>query len=300
MSKETQTSETKLPKMIMFELVDKQNSTFLKEGTVDDYLNAPAKRLVLNTGIEVVKDNKNNTVHRRLRYIKNCPFLEMDEQIKQGWTPSITGADTIEFEFGFIQLTDQGDDFVKAQFLRRVVFNEANSSKKPGVDPIWREVKEDEAAEQNIVDYLMNTKIYDFVSQFAKEKAGEVVYEEKVIDRYLSMIPEAPASFNSVAEKALYLLKYAQSKGQEFLDMIATRHGGVTAIVGKAIREKVIALYDKKFSYTPEHGGALILSVRSNKEQDQINELVEALMHTEEGMDNLSNIKAILKEEDED
>lgn len=291
------------PKMIIFELLEQQNSSFLKEGTDNDFLKAPSKRIVLNKGIEVQKsgNSANATVkHVRLRYIKGCSFLEVERQDKEGWKPSITGADTIEFEFGYLNLIDQGDDLVKAEFLRRVVFNEDHEGKIPGVQPLWREVKEEKKAEEAMKDFLIQSKIRDFVEQIASVKGDEVVYNQSLIDRYLLVAGVSADDFDSYAEKAVWLKDHAVAKGESFINTLALDHSAVVHKVKLCMKHGLISIFDKKATFSGDAGDKFICKIKTSASEDQVDELVKFLMYEPEGIDISSHISVLVQKIEQD
>lgn len=283
-------SNTKQAKLVVFELVDKQNSSFLREGTTDDFLNSPATKIIPSISVEVLKSGE----HQRLRYIKGCSYLEVKKQIDNHINPSTMGADTIAFDFGKLILVEEGDDKVKIDFLRRIVLNIKHSDKKSEVSAIFREVDDEKEAELSLEEFFTNQKVTEYLSKVAVKDGDKIKYKEEEVDYLCKLFGMDGFGSYDTAVKFKAIHDFGFKNPTQFLKLVADAKSGVYVTVKSAIELRAAEFVEPtKFGFV---GGRLICTVKeSDDDKEKLDEVVEALMSSDKAKD-LAQLEAMVQE----
>lgn len=277
MTKQTKNEQggPKEPKMIIYEYVDQQNSTFMLQGSDGVFLCAPAKAIIPSTSIEVTDGGE----HNRIRFIHACSYIEFDKQQENKIQPSALGADVISFEAGKLILLDRGPGKTMSEYLDRSVLSEDNKGKKDGVKPLYRKIIKEVEAQKSIDDFFTKKKLFDFLGTLLIQptgKNGVTKFKEEKIDYLCAMFNIIGFDHDAYKEKLEALIAVGSGDPDKFLEKIADELAAVDVTVKLAIQNGIANFDGLKFVFT--EGPKLIVAVKSKKPEDKIKEVTEYLL----------------------
>jgi hypothetical protein len=296
MSKEqTKTSSVKEPKVRVFELVDQQNSSYKLEGTEDVYLTSPLHRVIPSQSIYVDEAGK----HHRIRFIKGCQTIFVDEQTKTGWEPSKTGADAIVFTTGKLVATEEGDFIQMFEFLDKTTLNESPSSgqRKSGSTIIFREIIKEVEVKKELDNFFSQKAVYDALGTIAiPDGKGGIQYKKEKIDSLCTLFGLAGFEADAYAEKLQALIGFGLARPESFIHSIANTLAEKRVLVLGGLENGVLG-WDKQ-SLMFMDGGKVLITAESKDKDQKIQEAVEYLLSAE-GFTDLQQLEIAVKHANE-
>lgn len=286
---ENATKTAKLPKvdMAIFMLTDQRPSGFIKEGTENtrypEELTAPLRLRVPNTGVRVEKDKDGRTRHVRIRYIKNCPTIDVEQQRKDGWEPNNDlETDQIYFLNGTLAVVNDGDGRTLYEFLtQNIEFADAPNRPSDADAPLYYRHNKEKLAEEVLKNHTLISKANRIVEGLYQEAPGGNVYDEERID-FLCLIVGIKA--DDYASKTAALLEYAKVAPKNIVQAVDDHMNRLRADVIQARNLGVIGMVDGKLLLLSTQTPVYTFSKRAKDESAQIDEVIKFLTADEMGV----------------
>jgi hypothetical protein len=214
------------PPVMFLELVEKRNSGFVKNGTqgtaFHEELNCATMSWIPSSGFKGVKemhDNKEIIVLKEIRWIKNCPTLEKDEQERRNIKPNRM-EDKIPFEKGFATIVRDGSTISLYDYLKEAFWNIDAENRPETADAIYKVMQIDKAAEEiDESDIVMADAIRLVASLRTQTSIKDKTYNYNE-DRLNSICQLCAVHADSVPTKFHALMFLAKSRSAWFVELV--------------------------------------------------------------------------------
>jgi hypothetical protein len=253
MSTETKNSK---PPVMLIEYTDQRDSGWVLDGTRGKphhtELRAPSKAFIPNTGFRAAfegEEGRKVKVNKAIRYIKNCPFIDVDEQKKHGFEPHTKqpAVDKIVIDKGYATIVREGD-VALYDYLQAVYYNESNEHRTASATALFRVVELDKKAETvNEKDFIVAEAV-SYISKNLVLKTGKDTYKynEAKIDTVcslLSVYAETPS------QKVVAITSFAKVYPEEFLSRIRSLENTTVTDITHALQLNVIKFNENSVVY---------------------------------------------------
>ena len=283
--KERIDTEKKIMSQI-YELQNKKNSDFIKEGTErsisPEHLNTPSTlKLSLRVPIMIKGVGK-----RRIQYIPNAPTLFIDDyqdengKIQPGLTTLKYDINAgyreatqmkIRFNHGLLKLADYEGDPLLAKFLEIHPDNvDSPYHNKNSKLFAFKALNKEANAQEKLKPIETEHEAVGLVLALRKKEPGagkdkKYVYDLPRIDAYLRMMGIGSGIAEAAEEQKIELLVAAARKmPSDFIDTIEDSTSEYTMSIGKAVTSKVIS-FDKKEAKFADETKAFIVFDKESK-----------------------------------
>ena len=287
---------TKAPVMYL-ELIEKRNSGFVKKGTqgtaFHEELNCPNIRWINNSGykgIKEVHEGRETTVFKEIRWIKNCPTIIKEEQVRMNIKPN-PYEDKIPFEKGFATVVRDGSTITLYDYLKEVFWNADAEYRPETADAIYRVMQLDKQAEEiDESDIIMADAIKLVASLRTQTSAKDIAY--KYNEERLNSICELCAVYaDSTATKFHALMSLAKTRPAWFNDLVVKFEQMILTEVTHAVELEVVRFDGNTAIY--QDGEKVIKNLgMGNLSRDSKIEKLSDFLKTKEGNAELTEMRA--------
>ena len=274
-------SKPEAVKEMYLELVDTGDSGYVLDGSENtpfkETINCAGLAYVPSTGkmsVEIKDDNGKGTGRYRnvsIRYIKDCPYIDVEEQKKFGWDKSkIPSVDAIQIFKGKTLIKREGD-VALFDYLEKVFYNQTAVGRPKTAKAIFKVVsvigKVDEVNEGE----FLKAKAISYVSSLAVQKGkGQYSFKEAKIDNILTMLKLFGG--DNYSEKINVLTVAAKKNPKDFLDAVTALEQVTLTEVSHALELNVIKFDGKSVQYVGDNKVLATLSEDANTQPKKIGE----------------------------
>lgn len=258
-------SESSSIQSLVIVLCNKRSSSFILDGTRgtgnEISLDCPSEVLlpVESTSFEKRGNDKEAKRHK-IRYIRGCETIYVDEQKEQGYEPN-PQADTIVIEMGMMHVERIGADTALYDYIKKCEFNEANREHFPNVVPIFKEIDTKVQAEEATFDLDEQAEALSIVRQLRNKVKDGYSYKEDDIDNYCRVLNLQTAGL-SYAEKLKSLADLANSNPKLFMANVLDEKSKILMTLRQGIELQIVHLHedglkrnsDNSIIYKPKGG----------------------------------------------
>lgn len=172
-----------------------------------------------------------------IRYIKNCPYIRVDEQKKYGFEPhKIPSYDAISLKKGKAIVENSGDKLY--EYLKNVNYNLSNPNRSPKAKPLFKVVEiEKKVNDSNELDFVRARAVI-YVESLVLKTGNSYKYKEDKIDSILTLI--GVHGGDNYSEKINSLTHAAKNNPVVFLQMVTKADDILTVEVTHALEANVI------------------------------------------------------------
>lgn len=287
---------SKAPVMYL-ELVEKRNSGFVKNGTdgtmFHEELNCPNIRWIPNSGYKAVKEKHGDAevvAFKEIRWIKNCPTIDKDEQDKRNIKPNRI-EDKIPFEKGFATIAREGSTISLYDYLNDVFYNKDSADRPETADAIYRVMQLDKQAEEIDESDIKMADAIKLVASLRTQtstKDKSYKYNEERLD---AMCAICNVYADSTATKFHALMSLAKARSEWFLDLVVKFEQVILTEVVHAVELEVIRFEGNTALY--KDGDTVIKNLGTgNLAKDTKIEKLSDFLKTKEGNTQLTELRA--------
>jgi hypothetical protein len=283
--------------VIYLELTEKRNSGFVKQGTegtsFHEELNCPNISWIPNSGFRAVEEDHNGvktTVFKEVRWIKNCPTIDKEDQERRNIKPN-PFEDKIPFEKGFATVVRNGSTISLYDYLTDVFFNENSIGRPETADAIYKIMQLDKQAEEiDESDIVMADAIKLVASLRIQTSAKDKTY--KYNEERLTAICELCAVYaDSIPTKFHALMSLAKARSKWFMDLVEKFEQTIVTETTHAVELKVVRFDGNTVLYTD--GEKVIKNLGTgNLSLDTKIERLADFLKTKEGNEHLTELRA--------
>lgn len=282
---------------IFLELVEKRNSGFVKQGTAGtafhEELNCPNIRWIPNSGFKAVQEQHNGktiTVHKEIRWLKNCNTIDKEEQDRRGIKPQ-PFEDKIPFEKGFATVVRNGSTVSLYDYLVDVFYNENSKNRPETATSIFKVMEIDKKAEEiDESDIEMADAIQLVASLRTMTSAKDKTYKYNE-DRLNSLCELCNVYADTTATKFHALMSLAKVRSRWFLDLVVKFEQTILTEATHALELDVIRFDGNTVLYTDEDKVIKNLGT-GNLSRDSKIEKLSDFLKTKEGNAHLTELRA--------
>lgn len=234
----------------VFEVIDKKNSNYYLEDSVDGktFIDSNDRYVLRNSYMEVWDDNIKGFRKRLSRYINGCDTPWVDEQDKLGYKPNFT-MDVIFMKSGNLHVVNNASQRGMFRYLTEAYNENANVFVAEGkiqrpeeVRPSIRQILTDQKAtsEAELID--LQSKAQDYLNSLRHKEGDQFIYNRDGIE-FLCRVFKAPQFTDyATADPWVWLSKQARNAPQLFLNTIASERKIYEQDVRSAISKGVILI----------------------------------------------------------
>lgn len=284
----------------IFVLKDQRPSGFIKEGTQgtrhEEELSAPLRLRMPNTGVRVHKEPNGSTTHIRIRYIKNCPEIDVELQDKKGYKPSNDlETDQIYFLSGVLPVANDGETKTLFRFMtENIEFEEAPNRPENAETPLYYRHNKEKISEEILKNHALISKANGIVQGLYWETTGGFDYDEEKID-FLCVILGVKAE--DYPSKAATLLEYARVAPERIVKSLDDHKDKLRAEVMYARTLNVLRFDDGKLIHCATDETVHTFSKKAAKDENvQMEEMIQFLTATDMGAQYYSLMKQATEE----
>ncbi len=252
-------AKEKVPTQLL-ELIDKQDSGYVRDDTkgtaFEEKIQCASVLFVPNSGYmseEIIVDGKKTGrfANVKIRYIKGCPYIKPEEQLKFGWEKnSIPLEDTIIIKKGQSIVKDEGDRALY-EYMSKVYYNESAPNRPLRAKALFKVNEVNKKVETVNENKFIQAKAIGYVETLCFKKAnGEYEYKETQIDNILTLLNEFGG--NDYSEKINVLTRYAEKQPNHFLTTVTKMDDLLTLEVTHALELDVIKFNGNTVEYVKD------------------------------------------------
>jgi hypothetical protein len=283
-------AKKKEPDVLVAEVIDRRPTGFTLEGTGEKGIPAVvmdtsyARKLKRESAVLVLMPDPNDLKGpkiwqiRRIRYIKGCPTIWMDEQEAKKIVPRNPAQDAIWLEKGVLSALREGADSALYQY---VMLYEGNKDfpetdklrRMPNAIDLYSLIDTEATAEDQMTDFDVQLEALNFLSKLRiKKSETEYLYKEDALEflAALFQLPSYPSGYK--AEAFVALTDFAKREPQKFLAEISSQKSAVETDVAKGLHYKVIEIDDARAFFI--EGGKKIMDLQSASGEGKIDDVV--------------------------
>lgn len=262
----------------IFELVDRQKSGFILEGTERSanpiHLDGPSWQFIVPTSrIELP-----NGEYRAIRYIKGAKTIFVDEQKEKGIEPNAK-RDRILFPGTQLTVVRKGDDIGLYDYLTQCEFCEQAESKPNGSNQNvrFREIRPVEIAKKDVSNLKFELQSQKILSEIYAEKDGGFEYDVNRLHMIATILGVDKSQSNDEIMQDVAL--YAKTAPEHFCSTIANKQVEVAAEIKDAIALNVLAIEGNKAILLSTK--AVIYTFKKKNVEEQHEELARQFLYPE-------------------
>lgn len=240
-------TKSTVPSMYL-ETLQKSDSGYVRDDTAgtayEERIDTAGITFIPNTGImrEEVIDEKTQKsvgyVNVPIRYIKNCPYIRVDDQKKYGFEPAkIPSIDAISLRKGKAIVKDEGDKLY--EYLKNVNYNLSNPKRSPSAKALFKVVEVEKKVSDNNEFEFVRARAITYVESLVLKTGNSYKYKEDKIDNILTLI--GVHGGDNYSEKINSLTHAAKNNPVVFLQMVTKADDILTTEVSHALELNVIA-----------------------------------------------------------
>lgn len=291
----------KAPEMYI-ETLTKGESGYVRDDTVgtpfEDRIDCAGIEFIPNTGFmaEEIRDKEGNGTGRyknvKIRYIKNCEMIRVDEQKAAGVEKSpISTTDAIHLKKGKDIIKREGD-IALYDFLRNVFYNAKAPNRPRTAKALFTVVElEKNVSDLNEKDFLQ-AKAVMFVDGLVMKTGKAHKFKENKIDNLLTALNTFGG--DSYADKIRVLTSKAKEDPKSFLDIATKLEGVVVTEIAHSIQLAVIQFVGNTAQYIDGKNIVGVVPEECKSQAKKIEALAE-LLKTPEYAQAYQELKAKLE-----
>lgn len=277
------TKKDKQPEVMVIDATDRRASSWILDGSEEggnpQRLDYAKTKIIKTTSAIKVPSKEGGYTLRKIRYIKGCDTIFVDEQEKRGVkpNPAVDKAD-LEITHGTKTIVRNGATIAMFDYFRNYEGNIDNPNRPDGAVDDFRELKTVQTAEEKIDAFDAENEAREYLKQLKVNDAKKgVTYKEKEID-FLCSLFKVPY-LSSFPEKFEALINIAKETPARFNESIANAKSAVIAEVNLAERLGVVLFDNSKAMLA--NNNIVLTSLSSTKEDERIEELAMHFLTTE-------------------
>lgn len=272
----------------IFVLKDQRPSGFIKEGTQgtrnEEELSAPLSLRIPSTGVRVENMPDGRVKYVPIRYIYNCPEIDIDKQEALKAKPSNDlDTDQIYFKNGVLAVANDGDTQTLFRYMtENIEFEDApNRPSNAKAAPLYYRHNKEKIAEEILKNHALISRANDVVKGLYWETTGGFDYDEERID-FLCVILGVKAE--DYASKASVLLEFARVAPERIIKSLDDHKDKLRAEIMYARDLNVFKFEDGKLVHCDTNETVHTFSKRAAKDAElQMEEMMQFLTATDMG-----------------
>lgn len=282
------TKELEKVPSLYIEIITKGESGYVRDDTKDsdfpEKINCPSLTFIPNTGFmskEIFVEGKATGRYKNvaLRYIKNCPVIEIEEQEKLGWDKTRQPlTDTIQIEKGKA-LIEREHDIALYDYMSNVFWNIDAPNRPKTAKGLFKVVQVEEKVKLGNENKFLQARALTQVEKLVIKTGNSYKYQETKIDNILTAINKHGGE--NYSEAINVLTNYAEKQPKEFLDVVSHLENITATLVAHALELDVIRFEGCTVEYVD--GKSIVATVGSeNKSNAKKIEALSDLLKTPE------------------
>lgn len=224
---------------IVYTLSAKQDSPFYRENRSDPdakkiFLSVPGVYMLLPVSKRI---DEKGVVHS-IRYIKDCPTIDVIEQEKLKYKPN-RAADQIVFKSGQLIVSQNGEDNALAEFMKNDVRNQHAPNRRPNSHTVFMELRTEDIATKKLTGKNDRRIANGLVYEMAKFEEGAWVYDEPKLKFYGGIFSIDHLTNPEIAEA---LSDIADTEPLKIINAISEKTNILRPVLASAIQAGVLAM----------------------------------------------------------
>jgi len=285
------------------ETLTKGESGYVRDDTIgtafEDKINCAGTEFIPSTGnmAEEILDTKGQPTGRfknvAIRYIKNCPIIKVQDQIKEGYEKSrISTTDAISITKGKALIKREGD-IALFDYLKNVYYNQKAPNRPKSAKALYTVVEvEQKVNAVNEVKFIQAKAISYVEGLCLKGANGSYRYKENEIDNLLTALNVFGG--DNYSEKINVLTREAEQKPENFLNVATALKSTVATEIAHALELNVIQFEGNTAQYVD--GKQIVGTVPAEfKAQNKKIEALAEMLKTPEYAQAYQDLKAKLE-----
>lgn len=290
-------SETKT-NVLVVELVGQQPSSFKMDGVGvgpdDDQLQtnitAPNARKIRNVSkYAAVEGGK--TVLKRIRYIKGCDLIHIEEQEKGGFTPNPV-QDTIWILNGKRTVLESEGEIGLYNFLKLHEGNTSNAKRPSNAQDIFKEINTTVKAKEEEVLIDLEMQAMTYVNKLKWKEGDKTAYDLDAIEFLSKHFKIAGFEKENPGESWVALVYELKSDPAKFMHSVLSLITVIETDVAQALAKGIISDNDGKFVFTST--GKVIMESDAKWSNDEKQEELSAFFSIPQNRVFYDNLRAEL------
>jgi hypothetical protein len=283
------TERVEVPTMLI-EIVNQQDSGFVRDDTAgtpyEERIKTAGVLFVPNIGnmAEPILDSKGEKTGRtknvKIRYIKGCPYIKVEEQEKLNYKPNeISSEDQIAIKKGSSIIKKEGDTALY-DYLENVYYN-LNAPNRPNkAKALFKVVQVDRKNEQLNEHIFIKADAIKLIESLVLKNANKgYKYKEEKIDSLLSALAEFGGE--TYAEKINTLTRIADKTPKKLLDIANKMENVLLTEISHALELSVIKFSGNTVEYVDGKSVLASLGTEKLSQDKKIGALADLLITPE-------------------
>lgn len=275
----TPIADSKEVETVVFVALDQQTSQYFREEDPEN--DGKSVRLAYNTrkipNRSFVKfvDKDGMEVLKETRYIKNCPFIFIDEQDKNGYKPN-PAADHIWLDKGQLIVQNNGSGVYLLKFLREgCSANLDCKNRSDNYKALFRELNTEVLAKND--EEILDTRLEatELVTRLRYKVGKQVIYDENGLEFFseLHKMPPFTNGFNS-SEAFMSIYRLAEAEPDRFLSKYREAKSEVERLINQAQAMGVLSADPERATLADDAQSVVITWPVKKLNEDQRAELL--------------------------
>lgn len=243
------TQEIEKAPELYIETLTKGDSGYISDDSkgsdFEDKIDCPSITFLPNTGYiskEIVDPISNKATGRyrnvAVRYIKNCPVIEIEEQDKLGWEKAKQpSADTITVLKGKAIIKREGD-IALYDYLKNVFWNVDAPNRPKGAKGLFKVVEVEQKVKVLNENKFLQARALMQVEKLVIKTGNSYKYQENKIDNILTAISKHGG--DNYSDAINVLTNFAEKHPEKFLDVVSHLENVTVTLVSHALELSVI------------------------------------------------------------
>jgi hypothetical protein len=233
--------------MMILEVLTTGESGYVRDDTrgtdFEETINCPGLLAIPNTGLmaeEIIDNGKPTGRYKniKIRYIKDCPYIRVDEQEKYNIEKSnVVSNDSLSIKKGKAVLKREGD-VAKFDYLKNVFWNLDAPNRSRTAKALFKVVELEQKVKAMNEDKFLQAEALTTVSRLVIKTGGQYKFKEDKIDNLLTALNKHGG--DNYSEKINVLTNHAEKFPKEFLDIANTLDNITVTLIAHAIELNVI------------------------------------------------------------
>lgn len=282
------------PEVLFLELCGLQNSGWVMDGTENTptpvQLRAPGVCFIPASGFRKKKKENGKFENEAIRWIKNCPFITVQEQKEHGYERNAS-EDIIMIEKGYATIVKNGETEALYDYLEQAYYNETNPDRVASATKLYRVIKTDEVREKFNDEEFLAAEAVTYVGTLKAKQGKSYRYNEERIDGICKLLNIYADGY---PDKLYAILEVAKKRPEWFLTTVGKFEQTTLTEVSHCLEMNVIKFSGNTVEYCNKE--KVIISLGSGRISQEIKmEKLADWLRTQEGHEAYMELKAELE-----
>lgn len=244
---------------ILIETCGKQKSGFIKDGTehtaTPEVIDYPGVFFIPVTSYrkKEIKDENGRTVtiNEPIRYIKNCPFISVDEQNAKGYMPN-RKTDVIAIEKGYATVERTGDIGLYDYLTAASYQDKGEKDEFPRATKLFKIINIDANSEKYVENEIAWLETGAYLAGLQHKQGNKFIFKEEKIDAIVALLAIS-VPVDSYMAKFKAIMEQAKHKPVDFMKKVVLLEQTVTTLVNHGLELKLIHFVGNTATYVEEN-----------------------------------------------